>query len=235
VSWASANPSVVIAALTAAGFVTGTAIVASFAAGLGVGWADFGLDLRASVTVAAGLLVQPALVLVVWRAPLARFGRGRVFVLDAIRAAAVAITMWWLGINIVVALVIGGGALVATSALELWQLSRHRPPVEDSQRHARTSTVFIAAFTFPALAMIVLSYGAGRSLRRDDGDLTLPRIVSLVLPVRRGTVTVGDVSVCVDRVGERVFIGADAAAVVPDWDGFVIEDCTRGDVSKLFG
>jgi hypothetical protein len=241
--WIGENPAAAIAILTALGFAMGGVIIASFAAGLGVAPVDLGLDVRATVTLAAGTLILPILIVVLFFLLLSLGPAARV---SPYAGAVAAFGCWWIFGSIRWAAIIGAGAF-------LWNLvgglvlGPGRGPREAEPQTLRRRWAFgqyrvylalaLGAFLelFILILLSVASWMSGAGIRDDRGSYPTPKILQFVLPVTRGTVTVEGNAVCVDRVGAQVVVGrSSSAAVVPEWNGFVIEDCPRGNVSELF-
>jgi hypothetical protein len=250
-AWLKNNPTAVITILTAFGFVLGGFILAAFASGLRIGVTDFGLDVRATVMLAGGTLVYPAFLaaLPLFTERQNRGGRTNA----ALYAVAIFVAGWWLyGLELWRAALAGAATGVIVLVIRRSIEARSElsapgravvnaverfvgPDSQGLQKRLRRSVLY---FTVGAVVTAIsMPYGAltfGRSIQSDSGDSPEPRFIKFVLPVIRGTVTLGDRSVCVDRVGQRVMVGDESTAVVPEWDGFVVEDCDRGDVSELF-
>ena len=255
--WLPKNVTAAIAILTALGFVMGGVILAAFAAGLGVAPTDFGLDVRATVTLAAGTLLYPGLLSLTGLMPHPRKGAkeglaGAIVAKEGLAGAivagsATAITFWWfldleiwqiaalsafLAVCGLIFFRVMDESKIARSALDL--LLGGSQDQSNLGKLRKSLGIFLVSMAFMAIVLPSLAWKFGADIREDSRGVVAPRIVQFVLPVTRGMVTVATNAVCVDRVRERVMVGDSSSAVVPVWDGFVVEDCERGDVSDLF-
>ncbi|NUU19620.1 hypothetical protein HP550_20445 [Cellulomonas humilata] len=234
------NPSTVLAIFTAVGFLVGAASLLGMAWGVGATVADFGLDLRGTVTVAASSVIYPLVLLgaVLSLDSLFRDGRlldrwtpwssiGALVVFGALVAVA---ARFLFGDALSVGTLVGAGVVAVAGVLGVSLIFPSEAP--SSQAFAVLGSLLLV---ISLLASAWSSYRWGQAI--SDGsyrDLRAPILIDLTVTTSRGYIAHDHVSACVDRVGQRLFVGQDARLSLGSPEGFVIVNCERQDITGLF-
>ncbi len=236
-NWASDHPWALIAVMTAIGFVLGAAIVASFAAGIGVEVDDLGLDVRDRVIVGASVLFFPLLIVLIYQP--ARSIRAAKWlqtpssaVLGFLTGALIA---WWIGLPPRWGVVVAALAAVMLIAPSLREPQRRRRQHRSEVPGRGFSALwYLAALVLGTSCLLWASWSYGRQITSERIPGGSVPVINFVLPTSRGLLTVADRTVCVDRIGEQIVVGDDSVTVVTSYDSFTFTDCERGDVAALF-
>jgi hypothetical protein len=238
--------STIIALATAAGFLLGAVTLWAFASGLGVTVLDLGLDLQGYVTVAAGTLILPVCVGLLFaagyvlekRSDLSGIKRsvylGSLVVVPAVLVfvffGTVPLSWGWWGLLIWVAVLAG---YLLASALPLAAI----PDDIDDDLGEMLAVLIVTAFGLLASVLMAFGFGYAWGLEVRNGgarDFNGPLTLELVAPATRGVISIDGRTACVDRVGTNLVIGSDGPAVVTEWQSFIHNSsCDRDSANGL--
>ncbi len=256
------NLAVVISLISGASFVVGIISLNALAAGVGVSVSDFNLDTRSIAIVTFGgllwaimllvgafvllgglfyllFLLEPALNKVRWG--------HNIFVAAFFAILGITLFLWvtfdypfdravgsatgfWSVLFFFLGLAVAAGCvLVAMSGHHYWLVP------------LAPLLVLVSAIASAHNAQLwgeAVVEGRWREHVRGDEIIDAefaPYTLALVLPVSRGWLTIGQATLCVDRIGHHVVVGQNGAvAAITEWDTFVHDDeCSIGSLELL--